>query len=310
MNIDFSLYQQCTLCPRQCRIDRHSQKGFCGCTDKLTAARAALHPWEEPCISGGESSSPPSHGSGTVFFTGCTLRCCFCQNYQISHKKTGKAITAERLAEIFLSLQNQGAYNINLVTPTQFLPHILQALDLARPALSLPVVYNCGGYERVEIIDALADYVQIYLPDFKYFRPALAKKYSQAEDYFSVASQAVKRMVEQTGPPVFDEQSGLMKKGVILRHMVLPGAKEDSIRLLHWMKENLPEKHFLISLMSQYTPFYQAENYPEINRRITTYEYRKVVDEAIRLGLTDGYIQEKSSAKEEYTPPFLTLEGV
>lgn len=309
MNIDFSLYQQCTLCPRQCRADRRTQPGFCGCTDKLRAARAALHLWEEPCISGQENQKMP-HGSGTVFFSGCTLRCCFCQNFSISHEGTGKDLTSKRLAEIFLELQQQGAYNINLVTATQFLPHVLHALTLIRPKLNIPVVYNCGGYERTEVIDALADYVQIYLPDLKYFSPALAKRYSRAEDYFSVASRAILRMTAQTGPLVFDDKTGILTKGVLLRHMVLPGAKEDSIRLLHWINDNLPKGHFLLSLMSQYTPFYQAENYPEINRRITTYEYEKVVEEAVRLGLTDGFMQEKSSAKEEYTPPFSTLEGL
>lgn len=309
MNIDFSFYEQCTLCPRLCRVDRRKQRGFCGCSDELTAARAALHPWEEPCISGKENQNKPQ-GSGTVFFSGCTLRCCFCQNFSISHERMGKVLTAERLADIFLELQKKGAYNINLVTATQFLPHIVQALALCRPKLTIPVVYNCSGYERLEIIDALDNIVQVYLPDLKYFSPELAKWYSQAKDYFSVASQAVLRMAEQTGPLVFDQETGLLTKGVLLRHMVLPGAKDDSIRLLHWIKENLPEGHFLLSIMSQYTPFYQANNYPEINRRITTYEYNKVIDEAVRLGLTHGFMQEKSSAKEEYTPPFSSFEGV
>lgn len=314
MTIDFSLYEECTLCPRLCRVNRKAQTGFCGCTHELTAARAALHPWEEPCISGTKDNRAKddaiNSGSGTVFFTGCTLRCCFCQNFPISHEHWGKVITAEKLSAVFLSLQQQGAYNINLVTPTQFLPHIVRALEISRPELTIPVVYNCGGYERTEIIDALKDKVQIYMPDLKYFSPVLSKRYSQAKNYFSVASRAVLRMIEQTGPPIFDSRTKLLKRGVLLRHMVLPGAREDSIKLLHWMKNYLPEKGFLISLMSQYTPFYQAKNYPEINRRITTYEYQKVVDEALRLGLTDGFMQEKSSAKEEYTPPFSTLEGL
>lgn len=222
----------------------------------------------------------------------------------------GKGYHCQKLSAVFLSLQQQGAYNINLVTPTQFLPHIVRALEISRPELTIPVIYNCGGYERTEIIDALKDKVQIYMPDLKYFSPVLSKRYSQAENYFSVASRAVLRMIEQTGPPLFDPQTGLLKRGVLLRHMVLPGAREDSIKLLHWIKNHLPEKGFLISLMSQYTPFYQAKNHPEINRRITTYEYQKVIDEALRLGLTDGFMQEKSSAREEYTPPFSTLEGL
>ncbi|MDO5416106.1 MAG: radical SAM protein [Lachnospiraceae bacterium] len=295
--MNFDSYHNCTLCPRTCHADRRKQAGYCGCTDDLKAARAALHPWEEPCISG-------TAGSGTVFFTGCTLRCCFCQNYPVSSQGRGKSISVQKLSQIFLNLQAQGAHNINLVTPTQFLPHITAALDLARPRLTLPVLLNSGGYERTETIDALDGYVDIYLPDLKYYSPELSLRYSRAADYFEYASRAILRMIEQVGPPVLDEQTGLMKKGVIIRHMVLPGAKEDSIRLLNWMKEALPENHFQVSLMSQYTPFYRSSEYPEINRRITSYEYYKVVDEAIRLGLTSGFMQEKSSAKEEYTPPF------
>lgn len=317
MSISFSLYEQCTLCPRMCRIDRRTHTGACGCSNRLTAARAALHYWEEPCISGNaalqnnnSNTGQIPGGSGTVFFSGCTLRCCYCQNYTISQENLGKEITVNRLADIFLSIQAQGAYNLNLVTPTQFLPHIVKALDMVKSELNLPVIYNCSGYERVEIIDALHDKVQIYLPDIKYFSPDLSWRYSRANDYFDVASKAILRMIKQTGPPVFDEETGRLKQGVLLRHMILPGASKDSFQILHWMKEHLPEKGFLISLMSQYTPFYHAANYPEINRRVTTYEYRKVVDEAVRLGLTDGFMQEKSSAKEEYTPPFSTLEGI
>lgn len=300
--ITYQTYRNCTLCPRMCRVDRTRTPGFCGCRDQLTAARAALHQWEEPCISG-------TSGSGTVFFTGCTLRCCFCQNFSISQEGFGRELSASQLARIFLSLQDKGAHNINLVTPSHFLPHILDALNQARPALTIPVVYNCGGYERPETIDALAGYVNIYLPDLKYFSSDYSWEYSQAKDYFQKASQAILRMIHQAGPPILEPESGLMKKGVIIRHMVLPGAKEDSVKLLHWMKESLPPGGYLLSLLSQYTPFYHAESHPEINRRITSYEYRKVVDEAIRLGLTHGFMQEKSSAKEEYTPPF-NLEGL
>ncbi len=301
-SIHYDTYKDCTLCPRLCHADRTSSFGFCGCSDRLKAARAALHFWEEPCISG-------TKGSGAVFFSGCTLQCCFCQNYPISSQGVGKELTASQLSRIFLMLQEKGAHNINLVTPTQYLPHILEALDLARPDLRIPVVYNCGGYERTETIDALKGYVDIYLPDLKYFSSQLSLTYSRARDYFSAASEGILHMIRQTGAPVFDPESGILTKGVIIRHMVLPGAKEDSIRLLRWMKETLPEGSYLISLMSQYTPFYRSDQYPEINRRITSYEYNKVLDEAIRLGLTDGFMQEKSSAKEEYTPPF-DLEGL
>lgn len=296
-----NLYQECTLCPRMCRVNRTKQAGFCGCKDEVLAARAALHFWEEPCISG-------TGGSGTVFFTGCTLKCCFCQNYPISQEGVGKVVSVDELAQIFLNLQKQGAENISLVTADQYLPSVLESLELIRNQLRIPVVYNCSGYERVEMLGLLSRYVDIYLPDLKYYDTGISKKYSRAADYFSCASKAIPEMIRQTGTPQFDER-GILKKGVIVRHMVLPGQKEDSIRLLHWMKDHLETGSFLLSLMSQYTPFYHASEYPEINRRITTYEYNKVLDEAIRLGLTDGYMQEKSSAREEYTPPF-DLEGI
>ena len=291
----------CRLCPRNCRVNRKERTGFCGEKDGIRCARAALHYWEEPCISG-------TRGSGAVFFSGCSLKCCYCQNYQISQEGLGKEISPEKLAWIFLDLQEQGAHNINLVTGTHFLPGILTALDLVRPKLSIPVVYNCGGYEKPEVIRLLDGYVDIYLPDLKYFDPELSARYSGARDYFAQASQAVSAMIYQTGSPVFDED-GIMQKGVIIRHMVLPGSRKDSISILHLIREHLPEEGFLLSLLSQYTPFYKSREYPQINRRLTTYEYDKVLEEAISLGLTKGFMQEKSSAKEEYTPPF-DLEGL
>lgn len=294
----------CELCPRRCGVDRAAVLGFCRCGTRPRIARAALHHWEEPCISG-------VRGSGTVFFSGCTLKCCFCQNHTISSGGFGKDITPRRLADIFLELEEKGAHNINLVTPTQYLPSILTALDLVRHRLSIPIVWNTGGYERTETLEQLKGYVDIYLPDLKYYSSELSGKYSCAPDYFSFASRAVEAMIRQTGTPVFAEEDGcsLMKKGVIIRHMVLPGQKEDSKKILSWMKEHLPEGSFLLSLLSQYTPFYRSAQFPEISRRITTYEYNQVLDFAIELGLTAGFMQEKSSAKEEYTPPF-DLEGV
>ena len=259
--------------------------------------------WEEPCISG-------TTGSGTVFFSGCPLRCVFCQNFQLSHENYGKTISVSRLSDIFLELQEKGAANINLVTGTQFAPSIIRALDLAKPKLQIPVVFNCGGYEKTETIRELADYVDIWLPDLKYMDSSLAKKYSSAPDYFEKASTAIKEMIRLTGGLSWNKKNpAMLDRGVIIRHMVLPGAKEDSIRLLHWIRENLPEHQYLISIMSQYTPFYKSSEYPEINRRITSYEYNKVVDTAIDLGLTEGFMQERSSAKEEYTPPF-DCEGI
>ena len=293
-----SIYRSCTLCPRECHADRTTSTGFCGAGHELCAARAALHMWEEPCISG-------TTGSGTVFFSGCTLRCVFCQNFQLSHENYGKTISVSRLADIFLELQEKGAANINLVTGTQFAPSIVRALDLAKPKLQIPVVFNCGGYEKLETIRDLADYVDIWLPDLKYMDSGLAKKYSAAPDYFEKASDAIKEMIRLTGGLSWNKRNpSMLDRGVIIRHMVLPGAKEDSIRLLHWIRENLPDHQYLISIMSQYTPFYRSTEYPEINRRITSYEYNKVVDTAIDLALTEGFMQERSSAKEEYTPPF------
>lgn len=297
-------YQRCQLCPRRCHVDRRHAQGFCKSGISPKIARAALHHWEEPSISG-------TKGSGTVFFSGCTLGCCFCQNHPISQGGFGKEVTCQELGDIFLRLQSQGAHNINLVTATHYLPSVTAALDLVRPDLTIPVVYNCGGYEDPQVIEALKPYVDIWLPDLKYLSVSLSSRYSKAADYFTWASQAVSQMVRQAGAPLFDE-NGIMKSGVIIRHMVLPGARQDSINLLRWMSQALPQKQYLVSLLSQYTPAHLARPagpYPEIGRRVTTYEYEKVVETAIELGLTDGYMQKKSSAKEEYTPPF-DLEGV
>ena len=295
------IYKECNLCPRNCNVDRSVRTGFCKSGEKLKVARAALHYWEEPCISGED-------GSGTVFFSGCNLNCCFCQNYNISNDCFGKEISIERLGEIFLELQDKGANNINLVTAVQYIPSIIKALDNVKHKLNIPVVYNSGGYENVSTLEMLKDYVDIYLPDIKYFDKELSKRYSRAEDYFERASEAVLNMIDNAGELKFNNK-GIMERGVIVRHMVLPSYYKDSMKILNWINDNLPKDKFLISLMSQYTPFYKACDYPEINRRLTIYEYNKVVDEALRLGLDRGYIQEKSSAKEEYTPPF-DLEGV
>ena len=301
------LPHHCTLCPRACGADRAAgQRGLCGADDTLRVARAALHHWEEPCLSGDPSAET---GSGTVFFSGCTLRCCYCQNYPISQGEVGKAISVERLAEIFMNLQNGGAKNLNLVTASQSLPWVTAALDQARTAgFCLPVVYNTGGYETVEAVKALAGYVDIWLADVKYRSPELSAEYSNAPDYFEAARTAVKAMIAQAGPPVLDGQ-GLMRSGVILRPLALPGAAADTRAVLRFMAKELPPGSFLTSLMSQYTPFYKAKEHKALGRRISTYEYRKAVDYAVELGLTEGFMQEKSSAKEEYTPAF-NLEGV
>lgn len=294
-------YDKCNLCPRNCSVDRSVKTGFCGCSDKLKIARAALHYWEEPCISG-------KNGSGAVFFSGCTLRCCYCQNDEISRGGFGKEITVERLAQIFLELQEKGANNINLITATQWLPSVIKALDMVKGRLTIPIVYNCGGYETPETINALDGYVDIYLPDLKYYSSEYSKAYSKAPDYYEVAIKAIGEMIKKTGKPQFDG-NGLLKKGVIIRHLVLPGLRKDSINLLRSLHENIENGSYLISIMSQFTPTENSRKTCGFDRRITSFEYNSVIEEAKRLGLVDGYMQEKSSAKEEYTPPF-DLEGV
>lgn len=291
----------CELCPRRCGADRTKRAGRCGAAGTLLVARAALHFWEEPCLSG-------QKGSGTVFFTGCSLGCCYCQNYPISQQGVGKAIDAGRLAQIFLELQQKGAANLNLVTATQWLPWVIQALDAARAAgLRLPVVWNTGGYETPRTIQALQGYVDVWLCDVKYVSPQLAGRYSGAPDYFAVCQSAVHSMLAQAGRPVFDGE-GYLQKGVILRHLALPGALADSKAVLDFMA-GLPAGSFIPSFMSQYTPFYKAARMKPLDRRISTWEYRRLIDHAVSLGLTEGYMQQKSSAREEYTPPF-DLEGV
>ena len=286
----------CTLCPRACGADRTCTRGLCGGGPQLRAARAALHFWEEPCISG-------TRGSGTVFFSGCTLQCCYCQNYRISAENFGKELTVPQLRDIFLRLQEEGAHNINLVTATHYLPWVLEALALARPQLAIPIVYNTGGYETPETIAALDGVADIWLTDLKYCSPELSSEYSHAPDYFAVASEAARQMCAQAGPPVFDRE-GILQKGVIVRHLALPGALADTRAVLDFMARELPKEGFLMSLMSQYTPFYKAFEHKSLSRRISTYEYRQAVNYAVDLGLCQGFMQEKSSAKEEYTPPF------
>ena len=304
VNSTFAIPAACTLCPRRCGADRAAgQAGYCGAGSTLKVARAALHYWEEPCISGSE-------GSGTVFFAGCCLKCCYCQNYDISAEAHGKEITVERLGEIFLELQQKGANNINLVTPGQWQPWIKAALDLARAkGLKLPVVCNTGGYETVESIRSWDGYIDIWLTDLKYFSPAVSAELSAAADYYEVACAAIEQMLRQTGRPVYDER-GILQKGVIVRHLALPGHTDDSFAVLKQLAQwNDADPGCIIpSMMSQYTPFYKAAEHG-LGRRITSYEYRRVVERAMDLGLTEGYMQQKSSAKEEYTPPF-DLTGV
>lgn len=294
--------KDCTLCPRECHVDRTAgQRGYCRTTADLVVARAALHMWEEPCLSGKE-------GSGTVFFSGCAVGCVYCQNRNISKALAGKVITVERLAEIFLELQAQGANNINLVTPSHYVPQIIAALDLARPqGLTLPVVYNCGGYEKVETLKLLEGYVDIYLPDFKYMAAEPAVKYSNCRDYFPVAAKAIAEMVRQVKEAAFDER-GIMQKGVIVRHLTLPGYLEDSKRIIKYLHETYGDRIYL-SIMNQYTPVVRNTAYPELNRRISQEEYEELVDYAIGLGVENGFIQEGETALESFIPEF-NGEGV
>lgn len=297
-----SLLSSCTLCPRRCRVNRtQGALGFCRAGAAPRLALVCLHQWEEPCLSG-------THGAGTVFFSHCSLRCCFCQNYKISHGGYGQDITVARLAAAFLEQQRRGAHNIDLVTPTHFVPQIIAALARARAqGLSLPVVYNSSGYETVETIALLQGWVDIFLPDLKYFDDTYAVKYSQAPDYFAHASAAIKKMAEIAGPPVFDAQ-GLLQKGVIVRHLALPGLAPDSRHLLDWLWHTFGHSVY-VSLMSQYTPVHRAAVHPELNRTLTQREYDELVDYAISLGIENGFIQDGRTATTEFIPPF-DLSGV
>lgn len=291
----------CAACPRRCgalRKPAQPSGGFCGMPAVFVVARAALHQWEEPCISG-------QHGSGTVFFSGCSLRCVYCQNQQISLGRYGALVTEENLLRMFDRLIEQGAHNLNLVNPTHYAPMLAKALK--KYCSPVPVIYNSGGYERVEMLKALEGLVDIYLPDLKYVDSAVSLRYSGAADYFDYASKAILEMSRQVGKAAFDK-NGVMKKGLIVRHLILPRNTAQSIKALTWIRENLPEET-LVSLMCQYTPCGELENFPELQRRLTRREYEKVVDQMLELGLTGGYLQELSSAKEEYIPPF-DLTGV
>lgn len=292
---------KCNLCPRKCNTQRKaltdSGKGFCNMGENPVVARAALHFWEEPPISG-------TNGSGTVFFSGCNLKCVFCQNEEISSGCFGKEITVERLRKIYFELINQGAHNINLVTGTHFINAIAKSLEQPLP---VPVVYNCGGYESIDSLKLLEGKVQIYLPDLKYADNELALKYSDAPNYFEIATNAIKEMFRQVGKYEFDE-NGIMTKGVIIRHLILPNNLENTKRVIDWVKDNFNDGEVLFSLMSQFTPNKTCK-IPELSRRLTQDEYDEIEDYLFDSGIEDGFFQELSSAKEEYIPPF-NLEGV
>ena len=287
----------CTACPRNCNVLRgETGKGFCGMGAEPLIARAAPHYDEEPVISG-------TKGAGAIFFSGCALRCKFCQNYPISHQGYGKKVSVERLREIYFELIDQGVHNINLVNPTHFAEAIIESLEGGLP---VPVVWNTGGYEKVETLKRLEGRVQVYLPDLKYIDAASGRRYSGAGNYFEYAGPALKEMLRQTGPVELDDD-GIIKRGTIIRHLILPGRAEESMRILDWVSENMPGAW--ISLMAQYLPFGDVQGLDELDRRLTEEEYESVVDHLMDLGLEDGFVQELSSSDEKYIPSF-DLTGI
>lgn len=295
-------YENCLLCPRKCGINRRTgQTGVCGVSSEIKVARAALHYWEEPCISG-------KRGSGAVFFSGCSLHCVFCQNREISDGKEGKVISKERLSDIFMELAGKGANNINLVTPGQYIPDIVWAVNDAKSrGMKLPIIYNTSGYENVTELKLLEGIVDVYLPDFKYMDSTLSARYSRAKDYPSVAKQALSEMVRQLPDVVIDDATGLIQKGVIVRQLLLPGHVNDAKAVLKYLYDTYHD-HVYISMMSQFTPI-ALKDYPEINRTVTRREYERLVDYALEIGITNAFIQEGDVAKDSFIPAF-DCEGV
>lgn len=295
-------YENCLLCPRKCGINRSTrQTGVCGVSSEIKVARAALHYWEEPCISG-------KKGSGAVFFSGCSLHCVFCQNREISDGKAGKVISKERLSDIFMELADKGANNINLVTPGQYIPDIVWAVNDAKSrGMKLPIIYNTSGYENVTELKLLEGIVDVYLPDFKYMDSTLSAMYSRAKDYPSVAKQALSEMVRQQPDVVIDDATGLIQKGVIVRQLLLPGHVNDAKAVLKYLYDTYHD-HVYISMMSQFTPI-ALKDYPEINRTVTRREYERLVDYALEIGITNAFIQEGDVAKDSFIPAF-DCEGV
>lgn len=295
-------YENCLLCPRKCGINRRTgQTGVCGVSSEIKVARAALHYWEEPCISG-------KRGSGAVFFSGCSLHCVFCQNREISDGKAGKLISKERLSDIFMELADKGANNINLVTPGQYIPDIVWAVNDAKSrGMKLPIIYNTSGYENVTELKLLEGIVDVYLPDFKYMDSTLSARYSRAKDYPSVAKQALSEMVRQQPDVVIDDATGLIQKGVIVRQLLLPGHVNDAKAVLKYLYDTYHD-HVYISMMSQFTPI-ALKDYPEINRTVPRREYERLVDYALEIGITNAFIQEGDVAKDSFIPAF-DCEGV
>ena len=290
------MLESCELCPRNCKVNRNEKVGFCGAGIKIRIALVSLHKWEEPCLTG-------KNGAGTIFFSRCNLKCVYCQNFKISSENFGKEISVERLAEIFLEQQLRGAANIELVTPTHYVPQICLALDAAKSCgLKIPVVYNTNSYENLSTLELLKNRVDIFLPDLKYFDDEIAKTFSNAPNYFAVATAAIKKMFELVGECQFDSE-GNLKRGVIVRHLILPNFRRDSFKILDWLQKTFGDKIF-ISLMNQYTPLFRAKDFKKINRRLTTFEYDSVINYALDIGIKNCYIQVGKTADKKFVPNF------
>lgn len=289
--------EKCELCPHKCGVNRAIGKiGRCKCDEKIKIALASVHNFEEPCISG-------KNGSGTIFFSNCNMNCIYCQNYEISQQGNGKIITVEHLSEIFINQQNKNVNNINLVTPTMYVPQIIEAIKIARKkGLKIPIIYNSNGYENIETIKMLDGYIDIYLPDLKYFSNEMSKKYSKVDNYFQIAVNAIKQMQIQVGNPIFDE-NGIIKKGVIIRHLILPNHLQNTKNILKYIKENFDEGTY-ISLMAQYFPTYKAKEDSLINRKINKKEYAEIEKYLYSLNIENGYMQDLGEHEEEYVPKF------
>ena len=287
---------KCYLCPRNCGVDRSKQKGICGSGDKVIISYSMMHHFEEPIISGEPCDT---RGSGTIFFGGCNMKCVYCQNYDLSHHVKGEEVSVLRLAYLMEMLEKQGAYNINLVTPTHFADKIIEALKIYKP--QIPIVWNTSGYEKPEIIESLKGYVDIFLTDLKYYDSKLSEKLSKAPNYFEYATKSILKMREVVGEDVLE--SGMMKKGLIIRHLVLPNNSSDSVKILEWVAKNLGQ-NTIVSIMNQYVPFFKAKEMNEMNRTVSVIEYKRVVQKALDLGLNNAFIQEDSSADEIFVPPF------
>lgn len=290
------ILRECTLCPRNCKVNRYEKIGRCGMTANIKIALADLHFYEEPCISG-------LSGSGAIFFSGCNLNCVYCQNYEISQEKKGYEISIQELADKMIELQNKGANNINLVTAFSFVPQIIEAIDIAKKqGLNLPIVYNSSGYESIETIKMLAGYVDVYLPDLKYYYNELSKDLSNVNDYFEKASKAIWEMKKQVGNPIFDEE-GIIQKGIIVRHLVLPNHLQNTKSILKWIKNNLGKDTYC-SIMAQYFPTYKALGKEDINRKLNVEEYDEIENYVYKLGLKNGYMQYVEENEEKYVPKF------